>query len=93
LWHAVWLENPLPYFAEYPNADVLASTDSVAPTRDDGGLENPNIIGRYDLNVGKPLLFPIGQMSSDVKQMWIQHQHLCVVLAARHTPHICPPVD
>ncbi len=36
----------------YLDADVLASTDSVAPTRDDGGLENPDVIGRYDLNVG-----------------------------------------
>ncbi|DBA91286.1 TPA: hypothetical protein ACH3X2_004051 [Trebouxia sp. C0005] len=52
----VWLENPLPYFAEYPDADVLASTDSVAPTCDDNGLENPSTIGRYDLNVGLMLL-------------------------------------
>jgi len=52
LWHAVWLENPQLYFANYLDADVLASTDSVAPTRDDGGLENPDVIGRYDLNVG-----------------------------------------
>lgn len=68
LWHAVWLENPLLYFADYPDADVLASTDSVAPTRDDGGLENPDVIGRYDLNVGMFLHFPIDHKSFAPKQ-------------------------
>jgi len=51
------LENPQLYFAKYLDADVLASTDSVAPTCDDGGLESPDVIGRYDLNVGMSMLF------------------------------------
>lgn len=35
----VWLKNPLPYFARYPEADVLTSTDQVVPTVVDDRLD------------------------------------------------------
>ncbi|KAJ4950209.1 hypothetical protein NE237_027041 [Protea cynaroides] len=36
----VWLKNPLPYLARYPEADILTSTDQVIPTVVDDRLEN-----------------------------------------------------
>ncbi|KAL0302513.1 UNVERIFIED_CONTAM: Arabinosyltransferase [Sesamum angustifolium] len=36
----VWLKNPLPYLARYPDADVLTSTDQVSPTVVDDQLED-----------------------------------------------------
>ncbi len=50
---AVWLQNPLPYFARFPEADILVSSDATAPTHDDEGLEDPQVIGRHDLNIGE----------------------------------------
>ncbi|XAR69213.1 hypothetical protein NMG60_11000717 [Bertholletia excelsa] len=35
----VWLKNPLPYLARFPEADVLTSTDQVIPTVADDRLE------------------------------------------------------
>lgn len=35
----VWLKNPLPYLARYPEADVLTSTDQVVPTVADDRLD------------------------------------------------------
>ncbi|OIW10787.1 hypothetical protein TanjilG_27733 [Lupinus angustifolius] len=35
----VWLKNPLPYIAHYPEADVLTSSDQVVPTVVDDSLE------------------------------------------------------
>lgn len=35
----VWLKNPLPYLARYPEADVLTSTDQVTPTVVDDRLD------------------------------------------------------
>ncbi|XP_050232791.1 arabinosyltransferase XEG113 [Mercurialis annua] len=35
----VWLKNPLPYLARYPDADVLTSSDSVVPTVADDRLD------------------------------------------------------
>ena len=57
-WYAVWLQDPLPYFAQYPEADILASSDVAAPTHDDGGLEDPEVMGRQDLNIGLSLPCP-----------------------------------
>ncbi|GLT80999.1 hypothetical protein SLA2020_524070 [Shorea laevis] len=34
----VWLKNPLPYLAQYPDADVLTSSDQVSPTVTDDRL-------------------------------------------------------
>ncbi|KAL1552668.1 arabinosyltransferase XEG113-like protein [Salvia divinorum] len=36
----VWLKNPLPYLARFPEADVLTSTDQVAPTVVDDRLDD-----------------------------------------------------
>ncbi|KAF8378946.1 hypothetical protein HHK36_028371 [Tetracentron sinense] len=35
----VWLKNPLPYFARFPGADILTSSDQVVPTVVDDRLE------------------------------------------------------
>ncbi|CAL9781232.1 unnamed protein product [Musa acuminata subsp. burmannicoides] len=35
----VWLKNPLPYFARFPEADLLTSTDHLRPTTTDDSLE------------------------------------------------------
>ncbi len=53
----MWLRNPLPYFAQFPEADILATSDATAPTHDDGGLEGPQVIGRHDLNIGASTSF------------------------------------
>ena len=34
-----WMRNPIPYMEKYPDADVLVSSDHLAPTSTDGGLE------------------------------------------------------
>ncbi|KAL3151812.1 hypothetical protein ABBQ38_012780 [Trebouxia sp. C0009 RCD-2024] len=52
----VWLQSPLPYFAQFPEADILASTDIMMPSHDDGGLEDPQVMGWEDLNIGIMLL-------------------------------------
>ncbi|EPS61907.1 hypothetical protein M569_12886, partial [Genlisea aurea] len=36
----VWLKNPLPYLARYPEADLLTSTDQITPTVSDDQLED-----------------------------------------------------
>ncbi|KAL8150611.1 hypothetical protein V2J09_020419 [Rumex salicifolius] len=36
----VWLKNPLPYLARYPEADILTSTDQVVPTVFDDRLDS-----------------------------------------------------
>jgi len=87
------LKNPQLYFANYLDADVLASTDSVAPTRDDGGLENPDVIGRYDLNVGMslmPILFcKMGKSSANYKAtVNSSTQVLCWLQGAASHSHV-----
>jgi hypothetical protein len=34
------MRDPMPYLAKYPDADVLTSSDHLAPTATDGGLEH-----------------------------------------------------
>ena len=36
----VWIQNPVPYMQQYPEADVLTSSDLLEPTETDGGLES-----------------------------------------------------
>lgn len=40
LIHMIMEQNPLPYLARYPEADVLTSSDQVIPTVVDDSLEN-----------------------------------------------------
>ena len=49
----MWLHNPLPYFARFPEADILVSSDWPGATHDDEGLEDPEVMGRFDMNVGE----------------------------------------
>ncbi|KAJ0824601.1 putative nucleotide-diphospho-sugar transferase [Helianthus annuus] len=48
----VWLKNPLPYLARYPEADVLTSTDQVTPTVTDDRLDNwKEAGGAYNIGI------------------------------------------
>ncbi|KAI4312866.1 hypothetical protein MLD38_037656 [Melastoma candidum] len=48
----VWLKNPLPYLARYPEADVLTSTDQVVPTVVDDSLDIwQKVSGAYNIGI------------------------------------------
>lgn len=48
----VWLKNPLPYFARFPEADVLTSTDQVIPTVVDDRLDIwQQVSGAYNIGI------------------------------------------
>ncbi|KAL2333990.1 hypothetical protein Fmac_015203 [Flemingia macrophylla] len=48
----VWLKNPLPYLARYPEADVLTSSDQVIPTVVDDSLEVwQEVTGAYNIGI------------------------------------------
>lgn len=48
----VWLKNPLPYLARYPEADVLTSSDQVIPTVVDDSLEIwQEVSGAYNIGI------------------------------------------
>lgn len=48
----VWLKNPLPYIARFPEADVLTSTDQVVPTVVDDRLEIwQQVTGAYNIGI------------------------------------------
>ncbi|KNA24990.1 hypothetical protein SOVF_010650 [Spinacia oleracea] len=48
----VWLKNPLPYFARFPEADVLTSTDQVIPTVVDDRLDVwQQVSGAYNIGI------------------------------------------
>lgn len=48
----VWLKNPLPYFARFPEADVLTSTDQVIPTVVDDRLDVwQEVTGAYNIGI------------------------------------------
>ncbi|KAJ4780116.1 Nucleotide-diphospho-sugar transferase family protein [Rhynchospora pubera] len=48
----VWLKNPLPYIARYPDADILTSSDQVIPTITDDSLEVwQEVTGAYNIGI------------------------------------------
>nr|GMC47790.1 arabinosyltransferase XEG113 [Ipomoea batatas] len=48
----VWLKNPLPYLARFPEADILTSTDSVEPTVTDDRLDIWKLVGAaYNIGI------------------------------------------
>ncbi|XP_010907098.1 arabinosyltransferase XEG113 isoform X2 [Elaeis guineensis] len=48
----VWLKNPLPYLARFPEADVLTSSDQVIPTVTDDSLEVwQQVTGAYNVGI------------------------------------------
>lgn len=48
----VWLKNPLPYIARFPEADVLTSTDQVVPTVTDDRLDMWSEVGAaYNIGI------------------------------------------
>ncbi|KAL6599545.1 hypothetical protein ACP70R_045682 [Stipagrostis hirtigluma subsp. patula] len=48
----VWLKNPLPYLARYPDADLLTSSDQVVPTVTDDSLENwREVTGPFNIGI------------------------------------------
>ncbi|CDP12730.1 unnamed protein product [Coffea canephora] len=54
---AIWLKNPLPYLARFPEADILTSTDQLVPTVVDDRLEIWKEVGA-DYNIGMFLWRP-----------------------------------
>ncbi|XP_042501476.1 arabinosyltransferase XEG113-like isoform X2 [Macadamia integrifolia] len=49
---AVWLKNPLPYIARYPEADILTSTDQLIPTVIGDRLENwQEVTDAYNIGI------------------------------------------
>lgn len=47
-----WTKNPLPYFAQYPEADILTSTDQLSPTVKDDSLELfPNAGSAFNIGI------------------------------------------
>ena len=53
-----WLRNPIDFFARYPKADVIFSTDRRVPTIYDGGLEYVEAVWLKEGNVGVILFRP-----------------------------------
>ncbi|MBA0796508.1 hypothetical protein Gohar_007271 [Gossypium harknessii] len=48
----VWLKDPLPYLAQYPDADILASSDQVVPTVVDDRLADWKQVGAaYNIGI------------------------------------------
>ncbi|KAK9120310.1 hypothetical protein Syun_017927 [Stephania yunnanensis] len=48
----VWLKNPLPYIARFPEADVLTSTDQLIPTVIDDSLDIwQEVTGAYNIGI------------------------------------------
>ncbi|GJN40427.1 hypothetical protein PR202_gb29636 [Eleusine coracana subsp. coracana] len=48
----VWLKNPQPYLARYPDADLLTSSDQVIPTVTDDSLENwREVTGAFNIGI------------------------------------------
>eukprot|EP00268_Persea_americana_P045732 TRINITY_DN4680_c0_g1_i1.p1 TRINITY_DN4680_c0_g1~~TRINITY_DN4680_c0_g1_i1.p1 ORF type:complete len:642 (+),score=107.40 TRINITY_DN4680_c0_g1_i1:255-2180(+) len=48
----VWLKNPLPYLARFPEADILTSSDQVIPTVTDDRLEIwQQVTGAYNIGI------------------------------------------
>ncbi|CAL9204957.1 unnamed protein product [Musa hybrid cultivar] len=48
----VWLKNPLPYFARFPEADILTSSDQLRPTTTDDSLEVwQNVYDAYNIGM------------------------------------------
>lgn len=48
----VWLKNPLPYLARFPEADILTSSDQVIPTVTDDSLEVwQQVSGAYNIGI------------------------------------------
>lgn len=48
----VWLKNPLPYFARFPEADILTSSDQLIPTVTDDSLEVcEKVSGAYNIGI------------------------------------------
>lgn len=64
----VWMKNPMPYMAKFPTADILTSSDHLANTATDGGLEDPNV-AHSPANIGIMLL---RHTAKDLAKEWVQ---------------------
>mmetsp|Transcript_35964 Transcript_35964/g.88593 ORF Transcript_35964/g.88593 Transcript_35964/m.88593 type:complete len:683 (-) Transcript_35964:285-2333(-) len=64
----VWMQNPMPYMAKYPTADILTSSDHLANTAKDGGLENPQV-AYSPANIGIMLL---RHTAKDLAKEWVE---------------------
>jgi len=64
----VWMKNPLPYMAQYPEADCLTSSDHTVATARDGGLEHYPEAGSA-ANIGIMLFRP---SAADFAKKWLE---------------------
>jgi hypothetical protein len=65
----VWLENPIPYMARYPTADVLTSSDHLAASfPGDTGLEDPSTADSAG-NIGIMLFRP---SAAELADEWVK---------------------
>lgn len=66
----VWMKNPLPYFAKFPRADVLVSSDEVASSVDDDQLEVwQEAHGAYNIGI---FLWRPSEISKHFAKQWKQ---------------------
>ena len=63
----VWLRNPFAYFKQYPEADILTSSDSLAWTHGDEGLEDPKKANAA-FNIGIMMFSP---KSQEFAKQWV----------------------
>lgn len=64
----VWMKNPMPYVAKYPEADILTSSDHLANTAKLDGLEDPQI-AHSAANIGIMLL---RHTAKDFAKEWVE---------------------
>ena len=64
----VWLRSPFEYMKRYPAADILTSSDHLAPTTTDGGLEN-GVLASAAYNIGIMMFSP---RSREFARAWVE---------------------
>lgn len=64
----VWLRSPFEYMKRYPEADILTSSDHLAPTTPDGGLES-GVLASSAYNIGIMMFSP---RSREFARLWVE---------------------
>jgi arabinosyltransferase len=63
----VWMRNPFEYFKHYPEADILTSSDFLAWSHEDEGLEDARVAGSA-YNIGIMMFSP---KAADFAKEWV----------------------
>ncbi|XP_042405849.1 arabinosyltransferase XEG113-like isoform X1 [Zingiber officinale] len=72
----VWLKNPLPYIARFPEADILTSSDQIVPTVTDDSLEVwQEVTGAYNVGIfhWRPTV-PAKKLAKDWKDLLLNDE-------------------